>query len=63
MHTRNCPNVDKYLNNDHFDAQGLEDRLIGTFGRESVTNLKQILLEKFGEAPTNLRTYFNLLDA
>lgn len=28
MHTRNCPNVHKYLNNDHFDTVGLEERLI-----------------------------------
>ena len=63
MHTRNCPNVHKYLNNDHFDTQGLENRLISTFGQDSVTHLKQILLDKFGEVPTDLRTYFNLLDA
>ena len=63
MHTRNCTNAHKYLNDDRFDTVGLEAKIVETFGAETVEWTKKQLEAHFGEYPKDLRQYFNLLDA
>ena len=63
MHTRNCKNVHDYLNNDGFDMDQLLKMVVREFGRENVEETTVKLEKYFGIQITNLRQYFEALDA
>ena len=63
MHTRNCKNVHKYLNNDRFDVAAVERMMDEYFTPKKVQAAKRILKEHFEEDPSDLRKFFNMLDA
>ena len=63
MHTRNCKNVHKYLNNDRFDVQAVESMLDDTFSAQKVRKARNTVAKHFNDEPSDLRKFFNMLDA
>jgi hypothetical protein len=63
MHTRNCPKVHKYLSKDKWDMAGLEVLLRAEFGDALVDKNKQVLEGYFKKEATDIKKYFEMLDA
>eukprot|EP00347_Sterkiella_histriomuscorum_P023311 403335134 len=63
MHTRNCRTLHKYLNEDQFDVELLENMMTDYFGDNVINATKDVLEEYFQKNITKLRQFFTLLDA
>jgi hypothetical protein len=62
LHTRNCKHLHEYLNKDKFDVDRLDRMMKEEFG-EKYYVIKKDLEDYFGLNITNVREYFNLIDA
>jgi len=62
MHTRNCPTLQSYLNEDKRDIAAIEQKLEEKFGADIIEQTKKELEAHFGESPSGLRALYSALD-
>ena len=63
LSAKNCKNVHRYLSEDKFDVEGLQNMLEAHFGEEEIAQTRLELEARFNRFPETLRDYLTLLDA